>query len=184
MLVVRDQRAGLLTDVTETVVRQQALTENAEAAGTTVAASTRAASSPPTCSRGRRPADFAQGVGFALAFLFYLASLAFGMPLAASFEEKQTRIVEIIATKIPVRQLLAGKVLGNTALALTQMALYAAIGLVGPAFTSFGSFVPALSGAAGSSSSSWSASSRSPACGRSPVPSRAAPRTCSRPRPR
>ena len=65
--------------------------------------------------RGRRPADFAQGMAFALAFLFYMSSLVFGMTLAGSVvEEKQSRIVEIIATKIPVRQLLAGKVLGNT----------------------------------------------------------------------
>ena len=44
--------------------------------------------------------DFAQGMAFALAFLFYLSSLVFGMTLAGSVvEEKQSRIVEIIATR-------------------------------------------------------------------------------------
>ena len=94
--------------------------------------------------------DFAQAMAFALAFLFYLSSVVFGTTLANSVvEEKQSRIVEIIATKIPVRQLLAGKVLGNTGLAVGQMALYAALGLVGLAFTSFGSFLPSVTGALG-----------------------------------
>ena len=48
-----------------------------------------------------------------------------------------------------MRQLLAGKVLGNTGLAVGQMALYAALGLVGLAFTSFGSFLPSVTGALG-----------------------------------
>ena len=50
-------------------------------------------------------------MGFAFAFLFYIAALTFGITLASSVvEEKQSRIVEIIATAIPVRQLLAGKI--------------------------------------------------------------------------
>ena len=52
-------------------------------------------------------------------------------PRGSVVEEKQSRIVEIIATAIPLRHLLAGKVLGNTALAVIQMALYVAVGLVG-----------------------------------------------------
>ncbi len=90
------------------------------------------------------------GMGFALAFLFYLASVGFGAALAGSVvEEKQSRIVEIIATKIPVRQLLAGKVLGNTALAVLQMALYGVIGVVGLSFTSYGALLPTVTGALG-----------------------------------
>ncbi|MFH5824157.1 ABC transporter permease [Georgenia sp. AZ-5] len=45
-------------------------------------------------------------------------------------EEKQNRVVEILATAIPIRQLLYGKVLGNSLLALAQIALYAVVGLV------------------------------------------------------
>jgi ABC-2 type transport system permease protein len=39
--------------------------------------------------------------------------------------------VEILATAVPVRQLLYGKVLGNSLLAFGQIGLYAAVGLVG-----------------------------------------------------
>lgn len=86
-------------------------------------------------------------VSFAIAFLFYISSLVFGMTLANSVvEEKQSRIVEIIATKIPVRALLAGKVIGNTVLAVGQMALYAGVGLVGLSLSSYAAYLPAVSG--------------------------------------
>ena len=45
-----------------------------------------------------------------------MAALGFGYTLAGSIaEEKANRIVELITTKIPVRQLLIGKIAGNTA---------------------------------------------------------------------
>jgi ABC-type uncharacterized transport system ATPase subunit len=44
----------------------------------------------------------------------FLASTLFGMAIAQSVvEEKQNRIVEILASAIPVRQLLIGKVIGH-----------------------------------------------------------------------
>ncbi|MBP6995084.1 MAG: ABC transporter permease [Phycicoccus sp.] len=132
-----------------TQVRGQVVAENAAAAGTTPAAIE--AGSLLATSQLQGDADqrvFAQVVGFALAFLFYFASISFGMTLAGSVvEEKSSRIVEIITTKIPVRQLLAGKVLGNTALALGQMALFTGIGLIGLTFTEYSSYVPSLTGA-------------------------------------
>jgi ABC-2 type transport system permease protein len=45
-----------------------------------------------------------------------------------------------------VRQLLFGKVIGNTLLALGQMALFVGIGLVGITFTDYASFLTAVSG--------------------------------------
>ncbi len=140
-----------LESVTETVVRDATLTENAAAAGTSVATLTAGSQLTSDVLEGdAEQRDFAQGVAFALAFLFYVSSLVFGYTLAGSVvEEKQSRIVEIISTKIPVRHLLAGKVLGNTALAVAQMGLYAAIGLVGLSFTSLGALLPTVSGALG-----------------------------------
>ena len=132
-------------------VRDAVLTQNADRAGTSVAALTAGTTLESDVLVG--DADqrgFAQGMAFALAVLFYMASLIFGMTLANSVvEEKQSRIVEIIATKIPVRHLLAGKIAGNTVLAVGQMALYAAIGLVGLRFTPYSSFLPSVSGALG-----------------------------------
>ncbi len=151
VLVGRDEVPSALEAVTATIVRDTTLAQNASAAGTSLATLTAGAELTTDVLVGDADQrDFAQGMAFALAFLFYLSSVIFGMTLAGSVvEEKQSRIVEIIATKIPVRQLLAGKVLGNTALAVGQMALYAALGLIGLSFTSFGSFLPSVSGALG-----------------------------------
>ena len=151
LLVARDEVPSGLESVTATVVRDAVLTQNADRAGTSVAALTAGTTLESDVLVG--DADqrgFAQGMAFALAVLFYMASLIFGMTLANSVvEEKQSRIVEIIATKIPVRHLLAGKIAGNTVLAVGQMALYAAIGLVGLRFTPYSSFLPSVSGALG-----------------------------------
>ncbi len=139
-----------LTDVVRTVVRQQVLAENASGAGTTVEALEAGSSVSTAFLRGdAEKAAVADAVGFVFVFLFYLAALIFGMQLASSvIEEKQSRIVEIIAAAIPLRHLLAGKVLGNTALALIQLLIYVAVGLVGLSFSPYKSYVPGLSGPA------------------------------------
>ena len=137
-----------LTEVTRTVVRQAVLAENATDAGTTVEALEAGSAVSTDFLRGdAEKAAVAQAVGFVFVFLFYFAALIFGMQLASSvIEEKQSRIVEIIAAAIPLRHLLAGKVLGNTALAMIQLLIYLAVGLVGLSFTPYKSFVPELSG--------------------------------------
>ncbi|HYJ74696.1 MAG TPA: ABC transporter permease [Kineosporiaceae bacterium] len=79
-----------------------------------------------------RNTDLALASSTAFAFLFFLTTFLFGMSIAQSVvEEKQSRIVEILVAAVPVRVLLAGKVLGNTALALGQIALFVAVGLAG-----------------------------------------------------
>jgi len=71
-------------------------------------------------------------VGVVFAFLFFLTVLMFGMSIAGSVvEEKQSRIVELLVSAVPARQLLLGKVAGNTLLALGQMVLMVAVGLAG-----------------------------------------------------
>lgn len=139
---------GALLGVTEQVVRAVTIDEQAQALGTT-AAELEAGSvvTSEFLVGDAERAGLAQAVGFVMAFLFYLSALVFGMQIASSVvEEKQSRIVEIIATSIPVRHLLAGKVLGNTVLAILQLLLYAGVGLIGLSFTSYGSFVTALGG--------------------------------------
>ena len=137
-----------LTDVTSVVVRQQVLADNAASVGSTVEALESGSTVTTNFLRGdAEKASVAEAVGFVFVFLFYFAALIFGMQLASSvIEEKQSRIVEIIAAAIPLRHLLAGKVLGNTALAVIQLLIYLAVGLVGLTFTPYKSYVPALSG--------------------------------------
>jgi ABC-2 type transport system permease protein len=137
-----------LTAVARAVVRQQVLADNAASVGTSVEALEAGSTVTTDFLRGdAEKAGVADAVGFVFVFLFYFAALVFGMQLASSvIEEKQSRVVEIIAAAIPLRHLLAGKVLGNTALALIQLLVYLAVGLVGLSFTPYKSYVPALSG--------------------------------------
>lgn len=74
------------------------------------------------------------GVGFGLMFL--MAASLFGSTIAQSVvEEKQTRIVEILLAAVPDRALMAGKVIGNTVLAMAQVVLFLGIGVGGLAAT-------------------------------------------------
>lgn len=83
--------------------------------------------------------------GLVFAMVFYVASIMFGLNIAMSVvEEKQSRIVEILAAAIPVRQLLTGKVVGNTVLALAQIGLLTAVVLVGITFTDYGALLGGL----------------------------------------
>jgi ABC-2 type transport system permease protein len=71
-------------------------------------------------------------IPYAFALIFFLTSLTFGLQIAQSVtEEKQTRVVEILVATIPVRALLAGKVVGGAVLAFGQIALIAVVGFVG-----------------------------------------------------
>lgn len=69
-------------------------------------------------------------IGFGLVFL--LAAQTFGATIAQSVvEEKQTRVVELLLSTMRTRALLAGKVIGNTVLAMGQILILAAIAVVG-----------------------------------------------------
>lgn len=142
---------GDLEQVATTVLRDAALAANAADAGTTLGELQ--AGSDVSTDQLQGDAErqgFAEAMGVALAFLFYFAALGFGYTLAGSItEEKSSRVVEIITTKIPVRQLLVGKIAGNTVLAIGQTALLVTVGLIGVSFTEYSTFLPALTGGIG-----------------------------------
>lgn len=135
------------------VVSEQSLAANAEAAGTDLP--TLMQGSSLTARDLTAKADGSNGflafiLGFVFALLFYMSSLLFGMQIASSVvEEKQSRLVEILAAALPVRQLLLGKVLGNTLLALVQLVLIVAVGLVGLTFTEYDVALPGLAAGIG-----------------------------------
>ncbi|MFE7845686.1 ABC transporter permease [Microbacterium sp. NPDC057407] len=84
-------------------------------------------------------------IGFGIVFLF--AASMFGGTIAQSVvEEKQTRVVELLISAIPVRSLLAGKVIGNTVLAMGQILLLAAIAVVGLTITDQTALLQGLGG--------------------------------------
>ncbi|TDC43180.1 ABC transporter permease [Micromonospora sp. KC213] len=89
-------------------------------------------------------------VPFAFAFLFFVTSQTFGMQIAQSvIEEKQTRVVEILVAAVPVRALLAGKLIAGTLLALGQIILVALAAVVGMRFTDTGGLLDLLAPAIG-----------------------------------
>ena len=73
-------------------------------------------------------------IGFGLVFL--MSAVTFGSTISQSVvEEKQTRIVEILMSTIPVRALLAGKVVGNSILAFGQILAIGLLVSIGMAVT-------------------------------------------------
>ncbi|WP_426322509.1 ABC transporter permease [Microbacterium sp. E-13] len=79
---------------------------------------------------GNAALGYIAALGFGIVFL--LAASLFGGTIAQSVvEEKQTRVVELLISAIPVRSLLAGKVIGNTILAMGQILILAAIAIIG-----------------------------------------------------
>ncbi|MBC9718872.1 ABC transporter permease [Streptomyces sp. TRM66268-LWL] len=116
-------------------VQAAALEANATAQGTSLDALTQGATLQHTLlSPGDTPRSVVRTATFFFGFLFYLAAILLGTSLATSIvEEKQNRVVEIIASSVRLRDLLIGKIVGSTTLALAQMLAFtaaAAIGLV------------------------------------------------------
>ena len=151
-LVGTDSVDSTITGLIGATVSADALATNAADAGTTVEDLTAGSVVGERLLDADGAAD--EGVqliaGFVFVFLFYMAAILFGYSIANSVvEEKQSRIVEILAAAIPLRQLLVGKVVGATVLALGQMVLFVAIGLIGLTFTDYTSLLPAMAGAAG-----------------------------------
>lgn len=75
-------------------------------------------------------------VSFGFGLVFLMSAMGFGSTIAQNtVQEKQSRIVELLLAAVPARALLAGKILGNSALAFGQTAAIAAISVVGLAAT-------------------------------------------------
>lgn len=137
-LVGKTEVKATMTAYVTDAVRETTLAANAQAAGTTVTALTAGGAVTTQLLQPDSNEGLKVAVGFIFSFLFYFASIMFGMSIATSVvEEKQSRVVEILVSAVPLRQLLAGKVLGNVALALGQMVLFVGVGLIGLAFTSY-----------------------------------------------
>lgn len=71
-------------------------------------------------------------VSFLFGIVFFMAAMTFGSTIAQNtVQEKQSRIVEILLSSVPPRALLGGKILGNTVLAVGQIAAMAAVAVIG-----------------------------------------------------
>ena len=71
-------------------------------------------------------------IALAFGMIFYTTALTFGTTIAQSVvEEKQTRIIEILLASVSARTMLAGKILGNSILALGTVVAILALASVG-----------------------------------------------------
>ena len=70
------------------------------------------------------------GVVFIFVMILYMALLSWGIAITRSIiEEKSSRIVEVLLSSVEPRDMLLGKVVGIGLAGLTQMAIWAAVGL-------------------------------------------------------
>ncbi len=143
-LTGRTEVDSTLGSVAETAISQSVLADNAHGVGTDLATLQKGSTVSTAILDGNaQQRGIATVVGFVMAMLFYMAAIIFGMYLAMSVtEEKQSRIVEIIATSIPLRHLLIGKLAGAVVLAVGQILLYVVIAVIGASFTPWGDLLP------------------------------------------
>lgn len=152
--IVADEEVSSSTKAAVTaVISQLTMETNAQAAGTSTAELAAGSETTERILNPHHEGIPAEGMRYLSAmvfgFLFYFAAMLFGYSVAGSVvEEKQSRIVEILAAALPTRQLLLGKVVGLTALATAQVALFAVIGLIAVSFTDMSSVLPLLTTAA------------------------------------
>lgn len=148
-LVSTDGADGSVAAAIGATVSAEALSANAEAAGISLESlyeGTTVQERMLDDSGADKAITFIAALVFGM--LFYMAAILFGYAIANSVvEEKQSRIVEILAAAIPLRQLLVGKVIGATTLAVGQMVLFVGVGLVGITFTDYADLLPQVAGA-------------------------------------
>ena len=107
-------REALLTERTERNAATKGLTPEQLRDGTAL--------SDRVLDPGPIPALVADLGAIGMAIVFYVTALGFGMMIAQSVvQEKESRVVEILAAAVPIRSLLWGKVVGNAILALGQI---------------------------------------------------------------
>lgn len=127
-------------------VQTGTLERNAQAAGTSLSALSQGSSVPYRLLDPNGLGELGMWLGYAMAMVLYICSVLFGVAIANSVvEEKQSRLVEILASAVPVRQLLIGKVAGSSVLAFAQMVLFAGVAVGGLALAGKTDMLPRLS---------------------------------------
>ncbi len=123
---------GILGDALRTSVAELATERNAAEQDVDLAALTvGTVVSERLLDPDAEDAALRQIASFVFVLLFYVTALTFGMQIAATVtQEKESRVVEILAAAVPVRALLWGKIIGTSALAISLTVLLAAIGVV------------------------------------------------------
>ena len=147
-LVWKSESRMEFESVVSQVLQSMTIADLAVQAGTTPEALNERMTVTSTTLQGDASPMVSYFAGLAFALLFMMSSLIYGMQIANSvIEEKQSRIVEILVSIIPVRSLLAGKVVGQTVMAVAQLVVLLGAGLIGLSTTKFSEMLPNLSSA-------------------------------------
>lgn len=89
--------------------------------------------------------------GFLLAMLLFLPAMVHGQQMAlAIVEEKSSRLIELILGAVTPTEFMAGKILGNLGVGLTQLAIWVAMAAVGLLLA-----LPALAAGAATAGIDW-----------------------------
>jgi ABC-2 type transport system permease protein len=98
-------------------------------------------------TKGKAGSGFSSAIfGYIVAFVLYMMIVLYGQTIMRGvMEEKQTRVAEVVVASVPSDILLAGKILGVGAVALTQELIWIAASLAifaerGPLLALFGVF--------------------------------------------
>ncbi len=131
-LVGDDGVDGVVGQALTAAVTQLVTSQNAEEQGVDLGAlSAGTQVSERLLDPGPADADLREVASFVFVLLFYLIALSFGMQIAATVtQEKESRVVEILAAAVPIRALLWGKVVGSSVLAIGQTVVLALVGVV------------------------------------------------------
>lgn len=130
-IVGRDEIDTTLSTALTSVGSTTALQDNAQAQGVDLdelqagATVTERLLDPKASDDGGR-----QLAAYVFLILFYITAITFGMSIAQSVvQEKESRVVEILAAAVPIRAMLWGKIAGNTLLAFAQILMLAVAGI-------------------------------------------------------
>ena len=139
-IVVKQGGDMELTSAVTQTLTMQAMAQTATRAGTTMDQVMAQASVDQRALVGdehRQTMGFVLGAAFSV--LFMMSAMTYGMQIAQSVvEEKQSRIVEILLSTVTPRVIMAGKVIGNSILALIQVAAILAAAAIALAATGQG----------------------------------------------
>lgn len=133
-ILVEDDPDDTVAAVVQAARRELALRDALERAGVPPAQMRAALAPEPLAVEVLEPAqedrDARSGIAFVGILLLYLAIFTYGLWVAGGVvEEKASRVIEVVLSAIPPRELLAGKIIGLGALGLAQFAALIAIGL-------------------------------------------------------
>lgn len=145
--IVGDEEVdGRLRAALSGAVSAHVIADNAAAQGVDLdALSAGTATSERLLSPNAEQSEARSIVAFAFALVFFMTAFGFGMTISQSVvQEKESRVVEILAAAVPIRAMLWGKIAGNTLLALGQVVLIAGVAVIGLVVTDRGDLLSGI----------------------------------------